>query len=448
MRSSSTSSLDSRARILFDGTLLRTAVSAADLLYREPGEDDMSAPMPGNEGERLEALTSYRILDTAAEGEFDHYARMVAQLCGTEIGAMTLIDRERQWIKAVHGPLARNIPRDHAFCPHTILQTDVLEVPDARLDPRFAQSTLVTGDPHVRFYAGVALVTRSGAALGTLCVFDSHPGGLSPAQRRVMVLAAAHIGAQLELRRAVLQLVEQKKIASECRVALNDTNRRQQELTAMLVHDFKSPLTAVSLNAGFLVEDGSLTPPQQGAAQEIVEASQALSGMVNDLLDVSRAEDGRLTLHPSQGLNLYELARECVESSHKVAQARRQQVEVVGRTAPLIDGDRKLLCRVISNLVDNAYKYAPEGSRIHVEVTGESGCAVLRVIDEGRGIPREQRLAVFEKYVQLDTQADRPSHGLGLAFCRLAIEAHRGTIEIEDDSAHCVFRVALPTPLG
>ena len=125
----------------------------------------MAAPIPSNEGERIEALMAYQILDTPTEGEFDDLARMIAEVCGTEIGAMTLVDRTRQWVKAVHGQLPRNIPRDHAFCSHTILQDELMEVPDALLDPRFAQSALVLGEPHVRFYAGVPLVTRNGAAL-------------------------------------------------------------------------------------------------------------------------------------------------------------------------------------------------------------------------------------------------------------------------------------------
>lgn len=191
----------------------------------------------------------------------------------------------------MHGPLARQIPRDHSFYPFTILQNDVLEVPDARLDERFAGSPLVVGDPCVRFYAGALLLTRSGVALGTLGVLDPRPS-----QRRLMVIAAAHIAAQLECRRAVLQLLEQKTLATESRDALTASNRRQQELTAMMVHDFKSPLAVLELDATFLVDDLSLAQPQREVAREIMDAGRQLSGMVSDLLDVSSSEDGQLIL--------------------------------------------------------------------------------------------------------------------------------------------------------
>ena len=112
-----------------------------------------------DEAERLAALISYRVLDTEAEDEFDEYARLIAALCGTEIGAMTLIDGDRQWVKALHGDLARQMARDDGFCPKILHQTELVEVPDAREDPRFSSSPLVVGEPHIRFYAGVPLVS-------------------------------------------------------------------------------------------------------------------------------------------------------------------------------------------------------------------------------------------------------------------------------------------------
>jgi len=403
--------------------------------------------IPANiESERVQALLTYRILDTPAEGEFDDYARLIAKVCGTEIGAMTLLDSERQWVKAVHGPLAREIPRDHAFCPHTMLQADVLEVPDTLLDPRFAQSTLVVAAPFVRFYAGVALINRAGVALGTLCVFDSKPSRLNATQRRLLVIAAAHIATQLELRRAVLQLLEEQRLAADLRVSVTESNQSQQDLTAMLVHDLKSPLTAVSVNATWLFEDPSLTADQRAAASDIVGASAQLAGMVNDLLDVSRAEDGALIVDRTSVVELAVVAQVAIDRARAASVERGQTLElVVAQPGHCVDADAKILERVVSNLIDNAQKYAPRDSTVRVELSAEGDHEILRVIDQGKGIPAEQRDAVFEKYFQVQQGvAARPSHGLGLAFCRLAIEAHRGTIAVEDQPTGCVFRVSLP----
>src|SRR5688572_21580031 len=127
------------------------------LAHPDAGGDTLMAPIPGNEVERLRALTEYRILDTPQEHEFDACAELIAKLCDTEIGAVTLIDHDRQWVKAAYGPLPRTIPRTHSFCSHTILSDEVLEVPDTLEDPRFAGNPKVTSEPFVRFYAGVAL---------------------------------------------------------------------------------------------------------------------------------------------------------------------------------------------------------------------------------------------------------------------------------------------------
>ena len=123
------------------------------------------AGLPSNELERLHALAQYRIMDTPQEGEFDIYAQLIAQICGTEIGAVTLIDKDRQWLKAVYGPLGRVVPRDGSFCSFTILQENVMEVSDTHLDPRFSRHPRVLSEPFVRFYAGISLVARSGLAL-------------------------------------------------------------------------------------------------------------------------------------------------------------------------------------------------------------------------------------------------------------------------------------------
>jgi signal transduction histidine kinase len=399
-----------------------------------------------SEAERLDEIIKFRILDAPTDREFDPYARMLAQLCGCEIGAMTLFHRERHWVKAVHGPLARANPEDHGFCPHTLLQSELLDVPDTLLDPRFSQSTLVTSAPFVRFYAGVALATRDGVKLGTLCVMSSRPGILTEQQRRLIVIAAAHISAQLELREATIALTNEKQQSATWALATQAANLRQDELMAMLVHDFKSPLTTLGLNASWLAEDSTLTGSLHDVAQEIVGATDMLAEMVGDLLNVSRSEAGQSILQERFVVDLSELARAATTRLRTVATERGQTLEVFGSARPaLIEGDPKILTRVISNLVDNACKYAPRHSCIRVELKNHADRVELRVIDQGAGVPLAQRSAIFEKYFQVDPAArTRPSHGLGLAFCRLAVEAHRGTIEIEESATGCVFLLSLP----
>src|SRR5438034_7582019 len=114
-------------------------------------EQPMNPPLPPNERERLEALRRYGILDTPAEKEFDDLTLLAARICGAPVSLLTLIDADRQWFKSQYGVAAPETPRDIAFCAHTILQPDVLIVPDALADDRFATNPFVVADPNIRF---------------------------------------------------------------------------------------------------------------------------------------------------------------------------------------------------------------------------------------------------------------------------------------------------------
>jgi formate hydrogenlyase transcriptional activator len=162
----------------------------------------MNARLPDDETQRLATLHRYDILDTPAERGFDDLARLAAQICGTHTALVTFVDADRQWFKARVGLSLDATPRELSFCAHTILQSDVLVVPDAAADPRFSDNPLVTGPPHVRFYAGAPLIAANGQALGAICVVDQTPRALTPAQRDALGALSHQVVAQLELRRA------------------------------------------------------------------------------------------------------------------------------------------------------------------------------------------------------------------------------------------------------
>ncbi|WP_110946629.1 sensor domain-containing diguanylate cyclase [Pseudomonas bohemica] len=139
----------------------------------------MKAPIPSYEKERLEALRGLEILDTPAEASLDRITRLVANVLDVPIALVSLIDEDRQWFKSREGLEATQTPREIAFCAHAILQSTPLVVPDAAEDERFRDNQLVTGAPHIRFYAGVPIRTSKGFAVGTLCAIDERPRELT-----------------------------------------------------------------------------------------------------------------------------------------------------------------------------------------------------------------------------------------------------------------------------
>src|SRR5690606_2763594 len=122
---------------------------------------------PVNETARLAALHSYEVLDSLPEAAFDAITQQAAEICETPIAVLTLIDATRQWFKSVHGLSVRETPRDIAFCDHAIRGEELFVVGDAKSDPAFRSNPLVTGEPYIRFYAGMPLINADGAALGS-----------------------------------------------------------------------------------------------------------------------------------------------------------------------------------------------------------------------------------------------------------------------------------------
>ena len=166
----------------------------------------MKAPLPSNESARLEALSQYKILDTAPEQAFDDLTRLAAQICETPIALVSLVDARRQWFKSKVGLDVQETPRDVAFCAHALHKPKVFIVPDTLADERFATNPLVTSAPNIRFYAGVPLITPEGYPLGTLCVIDYVPRQLSNWQIEALYALARQTVTQLELRRNLASL--------------------------------------------------------------------------------------------------------------------------------------------------------------------------------------------------------------------------------------------------
>jgi two-component sensor histidine kinase len=191
-----------------------------------------------NEADRLSALKRYGVLDTPREPEFDDIVRLIAQICRAPIALITLIDDRRQWFKAKVGLGVRETPLELSFCARAILKKGPFVVRDTTLDERFAWNPLVTGEPHVRFYAGELLETPEGLPLGTLCVLDHVPRDLDDDQLLSLRTMARQVMSQLDLRRAIAE-------RDEALAASRDAQARQSLLVRELHHRVRNTLAMV-----------------------------------------------------------------------------------------------------------------------------------------------------------------------------------------------------------
>jgi PAS domain S-box-containing protein len=203
-------------------------------------------PTALSEEERLAVLRDFAVLDTPAERDFDDLTELAAAICDVPVALVSLVDRDRQWFKSRVGLTATETPREVSFCAQAIAAgRDVMIVPDAPADPRFADNALVTGAPHIRFYAGVPLVSVEGAGLGTLCVIDTRPRELSPRQLQALRALARQVQAQLELRRRVAGVARQELAMAEAQRAHGEERR----LAAAVVEQIGAGVIVVDADA-------------------------------------------------------------------------------------------------------------------------------------------------------------------------------------------------------
>ena len=183
------------------------------------------------EGDRLEALGLYGLMDTPPEEGFDDLTRLAARICGASIAMVSLLDSRRQWFKSKIGIAFCETPREVAFCQYALRAPDLFLVPDALLDSRFIDNPLVTGPPFVRAYAGAPLITPAGHILGTLCVMHTQPLTLSEEQKTALQSLSRQAVAQMELRRRIADLERAEAVSRTAEQALRASIHQMQVVT-------------------------------------------------------------------------------------------------------------------------------------------------------------------------------------------------------------------------
>jgi signal transduction histidine kinase len=374
------------------------------------------------EPQRLAALRAYEVLDTPRETDFDDIAELAAQLCGTPIAAVSLVDSDRQWFKARVGLDVCETAREGSFCTYAMRSTDVLQIPDALADPRFATSPLVLGAPYVRFYAGAPLVSPDGHPLGSLCVIDREPRLLTPAQRQGLRTLARHVMGQLELR-------QYARSATAANDRLRAADRLKDEFIARVNHELRTPLTSIN---GYLeaLEDG--LPPATAATflDKIRRNSDRLTSLVDDML--LAAELGARSIRLNRAAtDLSDLVREVAAGNQVLAEAKGLRVVVEAGAPVCAYADVRRLRQALDRLLLNAVKFTPEGT-ITLRVRAVGGDAIVEVADTGVGFAPGEAAQMFRPF-RRGAEAERTEvqgAGLGLSIVREIVEQHGGAVAV------------------
>jgi signal transduction histidine kinase len=245
----------------------------------------------------------------------------------------------------------------------------------------------------------------------------------------------ARVGSQLALRQA-------RRDLEQTIVKLREVEQLRDDLVGMIVHDMRSPLTVLITQLQLLRMDVAGDLAQ--SVDDAIRGARQLNGLATALLDVRRMEEGKMPLQKKR-VDLAVLATDVREAMAKLEPDR--VIELSAAEPASASCDEGLLRRVLENLISNGIKHTPAGAPLRIAVAPVNGRVRVAVHDQGPGVPPEARQRIFEKFGAVAVRQDHSYHsvGLGLAFCKLAVEAHGGTIRVEDGTPRgSVFVVELP----
>jgi len=247
----------------------------------------------------------------------------------------------------------------------------------------------------------------------------------------------------------IRSLMRLKRLQAEVqaeRDALIDAQKQREQLFEFIVHDLKNPLATIQVGLDLLSDSPDNAPSVQQQLLRIRETAQSMGRMVQNILDIGRAEQMGLEIRRAR-LPLRDWLPGLLREVEYRAQRLNQRMSWDCPQELDIEADPDLMRRVLLNLLDNALKYSPSGSQTRIEAEAVDGGVAFRVSDEGQGVPEHMREAIFDKFIRLEDEGarTRSSSGLGLTFCQVVAEAHGGRIWVEENQPKgSVFIIEIP----
>jgi len=391
-----------------------------------------------NKESRLAALSSYNILDTGEEKDFDDLTTLASAICQTPIAFISLIDNKREWFKSRQGIAETETPAELSFSAFTIASdNDIMIVEDLSRDERFVENPLVKANNSITFYAGVPLVNDDGFALGSLCVIDQKQKKLTDEQRAALKIIATQVVDKLELRKKAQAL---EKIHQE----LLDSNLVIKKFAAMAAHDIKNPLSTILLSAQALqTRVGDLGDKNLTKLIDInVGSTKQLIAMLDDMLAYSKSPE--LLFSQKQTVDFSELLKNVIKllvvpANFSISLPQKKHP----LTIPVI-----ALEQILSNLLTNAIRYNDkEQGQIDIRFSEDEEYYHFEVEDNGIGIEAEYQEKIFNNNFTL-TIKDRfgqKGNGIGLSTVKELVKTVKGKISVHSVvGAHTTFTISMP----
>ncbi len=384
----------------------------------------LNYPVLENEAERLLALKSYNIFDTAEEKDFDDLAALASAICQIPIALITFIDEKRQWFKSHHGTDFTENERRLSFCTHAIASSeDIMIVPDAKNDSRFADNPIVTGGPEITFYAGVPLINEDGYALGTMCLLDQQTHELSEYQIDALKTLARQVVDKLELRRKVAILEKSNE-------SLMSANVLIQKFASMAAHDIKNPITSISLTSQALKRryEKSGDKDSLKLVDMNIEATKNLLELVDEMLEYSKSP--ALLISKKQTFDFKSLIDKITTL---IDVPENTVIELPERPAG-IHLSVIAFEQIMINLLTNAIRYNDKDRGfVKLRFADDEHHYHFEVEDNGRGIPEEYHDKIFSDNftLKITDRYNKKGSGIGLSTVKDLVTALGGQVRLQ-----------------
>ncbi len=392
-------------------------------------------PASGHEldnSDRLDVLNELGLLDSLPEASFDRYTRLAVAMLKSKVSLISLVDDERQFFvsqQGLEGPYkeARGTPLSHSFCQHVVREGVPLVVEDARTDER-VRNNFAIRDLGVISYLGIPVTSKEGYVMGSLCAINPEPRKWSEQDLNILTDLADAVSTEIHIRQSELALKDALGL-------LREAEELREKSLKMLVHDLRTPAAAI-ISLTELLESPGPGPDHQQLVLACRESAQKLLDMIGELLEINtlRAEPG--SQPPILAAPLLRHACRIVEPTLRDASLR---IEIRSpEPGSTVSADPRQIERVLLNLLTNAIKFSPVGSTIVLAARQQrlGGVQGVRfeVEDAGPGVPEAEKDRIFEAGFtgSQDAQRGMPSFGIGLAFCKMVVDAHHGAIGVED----------------
>ncbi|NBC58213.1 MAG: GAF domain-containing protein [Bacteroidetes bacterium] len=379
-----------------------------------------------HEEERLKALKSLDILDSQPEKEYDELTELAAYICDAPIALISLIDKDRQWLKSKIGFDACETEREISFCTHAINQPDeIYEIEDASSHDLFKDNPFVI-EKGVKFYAGAPLIHHNGHALGTICVIDYKPKSLTDKQKLALKNLANQVVKLFELRFKNENLREAQR-------NLKEKNTQLKNFAGVVSHDMKMPLANIIVTIDILKRKYNKVLDEAGFdyLNNLKQSAFKMSDYISNIL--THYESDEITEKQSkENIDVHELLEDIIELLDV-----NDNCDINLPTDNIqLKCNKTAVEQILLNLLGNSLKYNDkEKIIVDIDVSEDEHYYYFSVKDNGIGIPKEKQKDIFKLFstVAEKDRRGQKGNGIGLSTVRKLINNLGGTIDVESE---------------